>query len=255
MCTQSSQASQAVSRSHSPGKGINLSKFAIGKVNTNANANTNTNAIAKTPNIKTVKQHDINTANTLNNSINNKTHDVPIQRWQSLNSPFTNKNHEKENTNRSIMLKDEEIAEEKDLEKNYFIPLNERKYNILLILTDGKIDDMQETKNILVEASNYPISVIIVGIGNSNFGNMNEIGKRYIYIYILFIFIFYLYQIIFNLGGESNAFNSSNGIKRERDIVQFVEFSKFENNGDLLAEKVLKEIPKQIEEYYRLHGI
>ena len=57
MCTQSSQASQAVSRSHSPGKGINLSKFAIGKVNTNANANTNTNAIAKTPNIKTVKQH------------------------------------------------------------------------------------------------------------------------------------------------------------------------------------------------------
>jgi len=34
-----------------------------------------------------------------------------------------------------------------------------------------------------------------------------------------------------------------------------VEFSKYENDSDLLAEKVLKEIPKQIEEYYRLHGI
>ena len=48
---------------------------------------------------------------------------------------------------------------------------------------------------------------------------------------------------------------NTQGIKRERDIVQFVEFSKFENDGAALAEKVLQEIPNQIEEYYRLHGI
>ena len=61
--------------------------------------------------------------------------------------------------------------------KNFTIPLSERKYNLLLLLTDGKIDDMIETKSILVEASNYPISVIIVGIGNANFGNMAELSK------------------------------------------------------------------------------
>ena len=45
----------------------------------------------------------------------------------------------------------------------------------------------------------------------------------------------------------------------EKGIVQFVEFKRFKdergfNNGDELAEEVLKEIPKQIEEYYRFCG-
>ena len=38
-------------------------------------------------------------------------------------------------------------------------------YSILLIITDGDIHDMNETKNLLVRASKLPLSVIIVGVG------------------------------------------------------------------------------------------
>jgi len=50
-------------------------------------------------------------------------------------------------------------------------------YHIFLILTDGKIDDMEETKEIIIESSKQPISIIIVGIGNGDFGKMNILGK------------------------------------------------------------------------------
>ena len=48
-------------------------------------------------------------------------------------------------------------------------------YHILLILTDGAIHDMRETKDLIVECSEYPLSIIIVGIGDANFDNMVEL--------------------------------------------------------------------------------
>ena len=48
-------------------------------------------------------------------------------------------------------------------------------YHILLILTDGVIHDMQKTKDLIVECSKYPLSIIIVGIGNSDFTDMIEL--------------------------------------------------------------------------------
>ena len=43
-----------------------------------------------------------------------------------------------------------------------------------MILTDGVIDDLQDTIDLLVEASYLPLSVIIIGIGNKDFSNMNN---------------------------------------------------------------------------------
>ena len=40
-------------------------------------------------------------------------------------------------------------------------------YTVVLILTDGAIHDMAETKNQIVRASMLPISIIIIGIGSS----------------------------------------------------------------------------------------
>ena len=40
---------------------------------------------------------------------------------------------------------------------------------MILFLTDGSIHDMMETKDILVELSEYPLSVIIIGIGEADF--------------------------------------------------------------------------------------
>ena len=94
---------------------------------------------------------------------------------------------------------------------------------------------MQETKDLIVEASHLPLSIVIVGIGNEDFTNME------------------------NLDGDENSLTDSRGEKRKRDIVQFIQFNKFKKNESLyigtdFAEEVLKEIPRQIDEYYKLCG-
>ena len=108
---------------------------------------------------------------------------------------------------------------------------NISEYHILLILTDGVIDDLQETIDILIEASRLPLSVIIIGIGNADFKEM-EI-----------------------LDGDKVPLTSSKGKKRMRDLVQFVPFSKFRNNEERLSMEVLAEIPRQIIEYYQFNDL
>ena len=108
---------------------------------------------------------------------------------------------------------------------------NNLKYHILLILTDGRIDDIDDTIEQLVEASFLPLSVIIVGIGKADFSNM-----------IL-------------LDADENPLINSKGVKAARDLVQFVPFSKYESNSQKLANEVLEEIPKQILEYYELKNL
>ena len=79
-------------------------------------------------------------------------------------------------------------------------------YNILMILTDSLINDMDETIYALVEASYFPINVIIIGIGYSDFGNMDI------------------------LDADENPLFDKVGRKADRDLVQFVPFYKFSNS-------------------------
>ena len=104
---------------------------------------------------------------------------------------------------------------------------NYTNYNILMILTDGIIEDMDDTINSLVEASYLPISVIIVGIGSADFSNMDV------------------------LDADEDPLYDSDGRKADRDLVQFVPFKEFKNDGKKLAEQVLEEVPRQIVEYYQ----
>ena len=106
-----------------------------------------------------------------------------------------------------------------------------KEYQVLMILTDGIIQDMKETIDALVEGSFYPLSVIIIGIGNTDFSQMER------------------------LDGDDIPLISRNGIKRQRDLVQFVPFYKFEGNEEKLAYEVLEEIPRQVIEYYTLNFI
>jgi hypothetical protein len=51
-------------------------------------------------------------------------------------------------------------------------------YTILLILTCGNIENLKETKKELAEASNTPLSVVIVGIGaDHDFESMEFLGR------------------------------------------------------------------------------
>jgi hypothetical protein len=104
---------------------------------------------------------------------------------------------------------------------------NKNVYHILLILTDGIINDMNETIDYLVEASMLPLSVIIVGIGRADFSNMDT------------------------LDADEAPLIDSKGRKSVRDLVQFVPFYKFENDGKRLAEEVLAEVPKQVVDYFK----
>lgn len=50
-------------------------------------------------------------------------------------------------------------------------------YNILLILTDGEIHDMAQTIDMIVNASQLPLSIIIVGVGEEKFKLMKELDS------------------------------------------------------------------------------
>lgn len=69
------------------------------------------------------------------------------------------------------------------------------EYFILLIITDGIITDMPQTKEAIVSAASLPLSIIIVGVGTADFSAMKELD-----------------------GDEVRL--SSNGRFAERDIVQ-----------------------------------
>jgi hypothetical protein len=105
------------------------------------------------------------------------------------------------------------------------------KYHILMILTDGIIDDIDDTIDELVEGSFLPLSVIIIGIGNADFSNM----------------------II--LDADDSPLVNSRGVKAVRDLVQFVPFLKYENYPENLAMEVLEEVPRQIVDYYEQNNI
>ena len=46
------------------------------------------------------------------------------------------------------------------------------KYNVLMILSDDKIDDINDTIDELVESSFLPLSIVIIGVGYANFSQM-----------------------------------------------------------------------------------
>ncbi|XP_052456979.1 copine-7-like [Carassius gibelio] len=100
-------------------------------------------------------------------------------------------------------------------------------YHILLILTDGVVTDMADTREAIVRASYQPMSIIIVGVGNADFTDM-EI-----------------------LDGDDGVLRSPKGEPVLRDIVQFVPFRDFKTASPAaLAKCVLAEVPKQVVEYF-----
>uniref|UniRef100_A0A674NBS0 Copine family member 9 n=1 Tax=Takifugu rubripes TaxID=31033 RepID=A0A674NBS0_TAKRU len=111
------------------------------------------------------------------------------------------------------------------------------QYFVLLMITDGVISDMIQTKESVVNASSLPMSIIIVGVGPAEFDAMEE------------------------LDGD-NVRVSSRGRVAERDIVQFVPFRDYiDRSGNQvlsmarLAKDVLAEIPEQLLSFMKSRGI
>lgn len=76
--------------------------------------------------------------------------------------------------------------------------------------------DMNNTIQAIKEASRYPVSIIIVGVGNADFTSMNQL-------------------------------DDDNGVLFARDIVQFVPFRNYKTRPiEELAKDTLAEVPKQV---------
>mmetsp|Transcript_745 Transcript_745/g.1267 ORF Transcript_745/g.1267 Transcript_745/m.1267 type:complete len:502 (-) Transcript_745:945-2450(-) len=85
-----------------------------------------------------------------------------------------------------------------------------QKYSVLLILTDGTINDVDATIEAIRVASSKPISIVIIGVGSADFSTMNELS----------------------LCPDA-----------ERDIVQFIEFHEYEKKPPaILAANMLSKV-------------
>lgn len=103
--------------------------------------------------------------------------------------------------------------------------INPLSYSILLLLTDGAVTDVEATKQVLASVADAPLSIVIVGIGNADFSAMQFLDD----------------------------FETRSGVNR--DIVQFVQFSRHEHNKTSLTRATLEEIPDQLVEFFHSRGI
>jgi len=116
-------------------------------------------------------------------------------------------------TSASYAEHEQEVAEEE----------GDLSYTILLILTSGNIENVQETKRELIEASDTPLSVVIVGISKNDFESMEFLDEH-------------------------------DPTEGGRDITKFVRFNDYKSYN-LLTEAVLDEIPDQVVDYFYGKGI
>ena len=105
------------------------------------------------------------------------------------------------------------------------------KYLVLLIITDGCIDDFDSTTQLIVDGADYPLSILIVGVGRANFEKMEVLD-----------------------GNDKRL--SYGGKVASRDIVKFVALNAIKDRTPQeIAKTLLEEIPRQVVDYMKANGI
>ncbi|WRX24772.1 C2 domain - like 10 [Theobroma cacao] len=106
------------------------------------------------------------------------------------------------------------------------------KYFVLLIITDGVLTDIQETKDAVVKTTDLPLSILIVGVGDADFKQMEILDAD-----------------------DGCPLVSSNGRVATRDIVQFVPMREVHGGQISLVEALLQELPGQFLTYMQSRNI
>lgn len=119
-----------------------------------------------------------------------------------------------------------------DMAEGLEVSQRNQKYIILLIITDGIINDMDKTIDQIVRGSSLPLSIIIVGVGDADFSSMDVLDADDTPLY----------------SKRFKKYMSS-------DIVQFVPFSEFKHDPRLLAKETLEEVPRQFLDFMNRNNI
>ena len=118
----------------------------------------------------------------------------------------------------------------KKITKDIFQYYDEKFYNVLFILARELTEDKDRQKSIdaFIESGYLPLTIIIIGEGKNNFENMKGLFSRKIK-------------------------QSSQGMTKNRDNIIFISYSDdFKENSELLSEWCLREISKQMLQFYKL---
>ena len=102
-------------------------------------------------------------------------------------------------------------------------------YCVLVIIMDGLISDFEETIETIIDSSEYPLSVLIVGVGDEDFHQLEFLDSDGSL-----------------LRGERQAPGPDGKpvqIQAKRDIVQFVNYNKLSNKDEVIS-SALAEIPE-----------
>ena len=109
---------------------------------------------------------------------------------------------------------------------------NPLSYYFFVVFTDGKIEDMEETCDLMVRSSKLPMGFLFLGVGESDFKKLeyfdNDCGKKLI--------------------DKSDNFPI-------RDHAQLVKFTRAQGHPAEVVNKALFELPHQIVGYFLQHKI
>ena len=95
-----------------------------------------------------------------------------------------------------------------------------------MILTDGAIHDMKETSKLVIQMSYMPTSIIIVGIGEEDFSQMEV------------------------LDADTKVLVDDFGRPAARDIIQFVKLNDMNELAKVeVEENILTEVPHHFVDY------
>ena len=98
-------------------------------------------------------------------------------------------------------------------------------YNVLMIITDGIIDDIDDVIDSVVDAQSLPLSINIIGIGEEPTEEMRTLNL------------------------ERGPLYDSKNRRMDRKVVTYIHFQGYQNNFHLLKNDLMKTIPENVIEY------
>ena len=98
-------------------------------------------------------------------------------------------------------------------------------YNVLMIITDGIIDDIRNVIDSVVDAQSLPLSINIIGIGEKPTEEMRTLNL------------------------ERGPLYDSKNRRMDRKVVTYIHFQGYQNNFHLLKNDLMKKIPENVIEY------